>query len=381
MGLFGIVDDATIKEGMCTDIYFLRTEEILKKEGRNPLVTMEVTATSLPRGWAIFSGLQDLLTLLEGLPLSVHAMPEGSIFYTNEPVVRIQGRYLDIGRYETSILGFLCHASGVATATAHVVLAAEGKPVYSFGSRRQHPAIAGMIERSAWIGGVAGVSNLAAPEGISVVGTMPHSFIICYTSVEEAFRAFDRHAPKDVPRIMLCDTHCDEKREALTAARVGAVAVRLDTPGSRRGDLRAILEEVRWELDVAGYEEVEIFLSGGLTREDVARYCDLVDAFGVGGSIANAQVVDFALDIVEIQGTNYAKRGKRSGEKQVYELLPLSHQVQLMGRPAPADGTPLLLSWMKGGRILQQPSLQEARDRVQEILKQLNRQGASNISG
>ncbi len=371
MGFFGIVDDQTIKQGLCTDIYFLRSEEILRKEGLNPLVTLEVTTTSLPGGWGIFCGLDDVISLLEGLPFDLHSVPEGSLLYPNEPVVRITGRYADFARYETAVLGFLCHPSGVATATARIVRAAEDTPVYSFGSRRQHPAIAAMIERSAWIGGVAGVSNVMAPEGIPVVGTMPHAFIICHPSVEKAFRAFDRLAPTGIPRIMLCDTHCDEKRESLLAAETGATAVRLDTPGSRRGDMRAIIQEVRWELDEAGYESVEIFLSGGLSEEDVARYHDVVDAFGVGGAIANAQVIDFALDIVEIQGRPYAKRGKRSGVKQVYALSPLQHQVLPVDVAAPEGGVPLLRPYLEQGTVVDRPVMMEARERVQDILMYL----------
>ena len=127
--------------------------------------------------------------------------------------------------------------------------------------------------------------------------------------------------PAAVPRIMLCDTYCDEKTESLKAAGCGATAVRLDTPRSRRGDMRSIIEEVRWELDSHGYSRVKIFLSGGVTREDVIAYRDCVDAFGIGGAIANAPVIDFAMDIVEIEKKPKAKRGKRSGIKQVYELV------------------------------------------------------------
>ena len=369
--IFGIVDEATIKNGLCTDIYFIRTEEILQSEGITPLVTMEVTAASLSCGWGLFCGIEDVITLLEGLPFSLHSMPEGSIFYPNEPVVRITGNYTDFSRYETSLLGFLCHASGIATATARVVLAAEGKPVYSFGSRRQHPAIASMIERSAWIGGAAGASNVTAPEGIPVVGTMPHSFIICHSSSEQAFRAFDRFAPADVPRIMLCDTHCDEKKESLIAARAGATAVRLDTPRSRRGDMRAIVEEVRWELDAAGYESVGIFLSGGLDANQVAACRDIVDAFGVGGAIANAEVIDLSLDIVEVNGTPCAKRGKRSAVKQVYEFPSLRHLVLPADRNPPRDAIPLLQPVIENGRVLERPRMEDSRRRVQDILRLL----------
>ena len=109
---------------------------------------------------------------------------------------------------------------------------------------------------------------------------------------------------------MLCDTWCDEKSESLRAAECGATAVRLDTPRSRRGNMRAIIEEVRWELDAHGYSGVKIFLSGGVTREDVILYRDSVDAFGVGGAIANAPVIDFGMDIVEIEGKSQSQAGQ-----------------------------------------------------------------------
>ena len=369
MARFETVRDETIKKGECTDIYFVRTEETLTKEKINPMVSMEVTASALPDTWAAFCGLADVLSLLEGLPVAVDAMPEGTTFYKNEPVMRISGKYRDFCRYETAILGFLCHASGVASAAAHITRAAQGRPVYSFGSRRQHPAIAGMIERAAWIGGADGVSNTCAPKGIPVVGTMPHTFVMCYEKPEDAWRSFDNHAQKDVPRIMLCDTYCDEKSESLRAAGCGATAVRLDTPRSRRGNMRSIIEEVRWELDAHGYEKVKIFLSGGVTREDVIAYRDIVDAFGVGGAIANAPVIDFGMDFVEIEGEPKAKRGKRSGIKQVYRMPDGSHRVLPAVQKAPEGAVPLLQQFIENGRIVRQSDMQEARMRVLGDLK------------
>ena len=285
MGRFATVEDDWIRRGECTDIYFVTTEEILRRSGRNPVIAMEVTAAELPMEWAVFCGLDDVLSLMEGIPVTIDAMDEGTIFFSGEPVLRIEGHYLDFARYETAILGFLCHASGIATAAASIRHISGGKKIYSFGSRRQHPAIATMVERAAWIGGVDGVSNTAAPPDVPLVGTMPHSFVMCYPSPEEAFAAFDRYAGPDIPRIFLCDTFCDEKKESLAGARSGAQGVRLDTPRSRRGNMRAILEEVRWELDAAGYPEVQIVLSGGVTRNDIIAYRDIVDAFGVGGRL------------------------------------------------------------------------------------------------
>jgi len=365
---FDTVSDETIKTGACTDIYFVRTEETLRLADINPEVFMEVTASALPAPWAVFCGLSDVIALLEGLPVTVDAMPEGTIFFKNEPVLRISGKYRDFCRYETAILGFLCHASGVATAAAHMTLAAHRRPVYSFGSRRQHPSIARMIERAAWIGGVDGVSNTCAPEGIPVVGTMPHAFVMCYAKPEDAWRSYDQNTPKEVPRIMLCDTWCDEKTESLRAAECGATAVRLDTPRSRRGNMRSIIEEVRWELDAHGYPDVKIFLSGGVTREEVILYRDIVDAFGVGGAIANAPVIDFGLDIVSIEGLPKAKRGKRSGVKQVYELTDGQHRMQPVMQKSPVGAKALLEPFIKNGKILNGSDMQEARERVRRKL-------------
>ena len=373
MGRFATVDDETIRRGDCTDIYFIRSEEVLRKSGKNPRLAMEVTAGTLPDPWAVLCGLDDVLALLEGIPVSLDAMPEGTIFFPGEPVLRIEGYYRDFARFETAILGFLCHASGIATAAAQIRLLAGDRQVYSFGSRRQHPAISRMVERAAWIGGGDGGSNTAAPPEAPLVGTMPHSFVMCYSSPEEAFRAFDRYAPGDVPRIFLCDTFCDEKQESLAGARTGAGGVRLDTPRSRRGNMRAILEEVRWELDSAGYQGVQIVLSGGITRSDITAYCDIVDAFGVGGAIANAPVVDFAMDIVSIGTTPFAKRGKKSGIKQVWELPGSTRMLLPAGEPGPARGTPLLCPCIRDGLLLQRPPVSEARERLLSSLQKMDR--------
>ncbi|KAF1074674.1 nicotinate phosphoribosyltransferase [Methanogenium sp. MK-MG] len=380
---FGIVSDSAIMSGECTDVYFVHTDEVLRAEGCNPDVTMEITAASLPDEWGVVCGTADVLSLLEGMPLNVSAMPEGTIFYPGEPVLRISGKYLDFCTYETVILGFLCHASGVASASAHLTVIAKDKPLYSFGSRRQHPAIAGMIERAAWIGGVAGVSNTCAPAGIPLAGTMPHALIMSVGSAEAGWAAFDRYAPQHIPRIYLCDTFCDEKFEALAAARAGAEAVRLDTPRSRRGDMRSILEEVRWELDLHGFTSVKIFLSGGLTKSDIVAYGDIVDAFGVGGAIANAPVIDFSMDIVERNGKSVSKRGKKGGVKQVCLteegkriLLPESSE-------RPSGGRPLIVAALENGnRVSSDTStdtyaetssdpVSEARLRLQHFLRSL----------
>jgi len=208
-----------------------------------------------------------------------------------------------------------------------------------------------------------------------VVGTMPHAFVMCYKKPEDAWRAFDQSAPKSVPRIMLCDTYCDEKAESLRAAECGATAVRLDTPRSRRGNMRAIIEEVRWELDSHGHKDVKIFLSGGVTREDVIAYRDCVDAFGVGGAIANAPVIDFGMDIVEIEGEAKAKRGKRSGAKQVFGKKNGDHVVLPLSQKGPKGSKPLIERFITQGKVVQDAFMQDARKRVAQARRILDLPG------
>jgi nicotinate phosphoribosyltransferase len=128
--------------------------------------------------------------------------------------------------------------------------------------------------------------------------------------------------------------------------------------------MRSIIEEVRWELDAHGYPEVKIFLSGGVTREDVVAYRDNVDAFGVGGAIANAPVIDFGMDIVEIEGIPKAKRGKRSGVKQVYRMPDGGHRMVPVTQKAPVVGKSLIEPFINNGKIVKECDMQEARKRV-----------------
>jgi nicotinate phosphoribosyltransferase len=359
---FLVVSSEDIKNGVVTDRYFIWTEKILKAKGLNPFVVAEVTTSN----WGIFAGLNDVLKLMEGKPIDIYAMPEGCLFYPHEPVLTIVGRYLDFARFETALLGFICHASAVATQAFKFKLAAGDKKVFSFGTRRMHPALSATIERSAYIGGVDGVSNFAAEKyvGLKSMGTMPHALIICFGNQVEAWRAFDEVVDEDVPRTMLVDTYFDEKTEAIMAIEnVKRVdGVRLDTPSSRRGNFRKIIEEVRWELNIRGRKDVRIFVSGGVSIEDILNLRDIVDAFGVGTSIAGAKPMDFALDIVERDGKFVAKRGKRGGMKQVYrDWNKMEDDVRLFKDPAPEGKEPLLRKVMENGKILEESDMESAR--------------------
>jgi len=333
MRIFHIASDEEIKKGETTDIYFVRTKQILEAKGLDKIhVVAEITPGELPGGlpWGILCGIEETAKLLEGLPINVYAMPEGSIFHykdyygVREPVVRVEGPYGEFCIYETPMLGILCQSSGIATRAARVKKAAGKKPVISFGIRRMHPALSPLIDRAAYIGGFDGVSSLtgAKAAGTKPVGTMPHALIVVFGNQVEAWKAFDEIMPEDVPRIALVDTYYDEKTEAIMAAEAlkdRLYGVRLDTPGSRKGDFAEIIREVRWELDIRGYRNVKIFVSGGLNEKKIRVLSEAgADAFGVGTYVSNAPTIDFAMDIVEIDGKICAKRGKLGGKKEVW---------------------------------------------------------------
>jgi len=323
--MFNTASFEEIKAGETTDVYFERTKKILDEKDIHKKVKAEFIAKNLPHDyrWAVFSGLEEVLDLLEDFPVSVRAVPEGTIIKPYEPVLEIEGVYDDFCLYETPILGLICQASGIATKAARCRKAAGDKPVVSFGARRMHPAITPMVERNAYIGGSNGVAAVKSAEvlGIEPTGTMPHALILVMGDVEKAIQAFDEVIDSKVNRVALVDTFCDEKAESLKAARAlgdDLYAVRLDTPGSRRGDMLEILKEVRWELDLNGFEDVKLFVSGGINEEKILRLNPVADAYGVGTSISSAATVDYAMDIVEIEGEPVAKRGKQSGSKKLY---------------------------------------------------------------
>lgn len=211
-----------IKNGQVTDVYFRRTIEILKAKNIHKHVTAEVRAASLPEDYtyAVLTGIEEAAHLLEGLKVDVLSMDEGAVFRSGEPVMFISGDYMDFAVYETPLLGFLCQASGVATKAARCKVAAGERTVLSFGARRMHPALAPMIDRSAYIGGCDGVSVVESAEflGEEPMGTIPHALILVVGDPVEAFMMFDEVVDEDVRRIVLVDTFGDEKFEALDAA-------------------------------------------------------------------------------------------------------------------------------------------------------------------
>jgi len=336
-------------------------------------VVAEVTPGELPEEWpwGILCGIEEEAHLFEGCPVDVYAMPEGSVVYhedhkgVREPVMFIEGPYGEFCLLETPLLGLICQASGVATRAARIKKVAGKKIVVAFGIRRMHPALSPMIDRATYIGGFDAVSSLKGAEAIGAepVGTMPHALIIALRDQVKAWKAFDEIMPPEVPRVALTDTYFDEKIESIMAAETlkdRLEAVRLDTPGSRKGDFAEIVREVRWELDVRGYRHVKIFVSGGLNEKSVKVLSEAgAEAFGVGTSVSNAPTIDFAMDIVEIEGKPTAKRGKLGGKKQVWRCPEcLVDTVLPFTTPKPncpkceGETQPMLKPLIKGGKIV-----------------------------
>ncbi len=383
---FHTASEPEIKAGQVSDVYFQRTIQILKAKGLTKRVKAEIRLKSFPQAdWSfgILAGIEEVAGLLEGLPVDVWAMDEGTVFGPHEPVLVIEGTYIEWAEYETALLGLLCQASGIATKAARCKRAAGERAVISFGARRMHPALAPMIERNAFVGGCDGVAVTKAAELIDAdpTGTIPHALVLMFGDTVEALQAFHEVIDPKVRRVALIDTLQDEKFEAIRVAQAlgkDLYAVRLDTPSSRRGDFFRILEEVRWELDIRGFEHVKIFASGGIDEYEILKLNSLVDGYGVGTSIANAPVLSFALDIMEIEGKPMAKRGKRSGAKQVWRLPgALANVVLAAGKPTPVDaqGRPaeaLLKPLIKGGKIIRDlPPPRTLRDYVIEQMARI----------
>ncbi len=373
--IFWVSKEEEVKHGLTTDAYFLYTKEILEKEDLNPRVTIEVFARKVDNNWGVVLGIYEVAKLLEGMRVNVDAMEEGEIFLTNdqssiyEPVISIEANYADISIFENPILGFLCFASGVASKAARMRIVANNRSLLSFGTRRAHPFLAPTIERACYIAGFDAVSNVLGAKLMNkdAVGTMPHALILSFNDQIRAWKAFDKHMPENVKRIALIDTLYDEKVEAIMAydtLKNRLYGIRLDTPGSRRGNMRKIIEEVRWELAIRGAKDVKIFISGGLDEEDIANLADISDGFGVGTSVSSAKAIDFSFKIVEVYEDGKrlfrSKRGDLSGKKYVYRRD--FHDIVSINEKHIDGYEPLLKPLIRDGKIVREfKSIDELR--------------------
>lgn len=307
--------------GPASDVYFQRARTTLAGAHVDAVVTMDFFCSQA----GVVCGVAEAVRLLGGV---LHegdqawAVKEGDAMSKKETVLRVIAPYSRFGVYETALLGMLSSCSGWATAAREIVEAASGKRVISFGARHVHPLIGPVMEYSAVVGGCAGCATplgaqLAGLQGAS--GTMPHAMMLLFGDTVKAAVAFDKHMGDDVLRIVLVDTFKDEAEEALRVAEgLGKRlrGVRLDTPSERGGVTIDLVKEVRARLDLAGFDRVGIFISGGL---DAARIREFeaakspIHSYGVGMAISSAPPIAFTADIKEIAGQPMTKRGRIPG--------------------------------------------------------------------
>ncbi len=319
-----ILHSATHEEilsGVTTDVYFIKTNEILTRKGMADKV---VTAEVFARADGILAGMDEALQLLsKGAggthPLEMWALPEGSSFKQKEVLLRIRGRYCDFGLYETALLGTLSSASGWATAARRAKEAAGESSLLCFGARHVHPSVAPVMERAAIIGGADNASCILGAKlaGKMPAGTVPHAiFLIMGDSVKVA-QAYHEIMPSGENRTVLVDTFRDECEESLRVAEAlgeDLQFVRLDTPSERGGVTVGLVRELKARLAAAGYGHVKVTVSGGLTPERILELKAAgADAFGVGSYISGAKAIDMTMDIKEVEGHPIAKRGRIPG--------------------------------------------------------------------
>jgi nicotinate phosphoribosyltransferase len=315
-----------IATGLTSDLYFIRTREILQNL---KLDNTPVVAEVFSRKAGILCGIEECRRLLQHLDVQVEALPEGAPIEGGEVVMRIRGSYGAFGILETALLGILASSSAWATAARECVDAAGDKPVICFGARHVHPAVAPVMERAAIIGGAQGASCILGAKlaNLEPVGTVPHALFLIVGDTVTAAEAYHRLMPPDAPRTILVDTFKDEVEESLRVAEAlgsNLDAIRLDTPAERGGVTPGLVREVRARLDQAGFSHVGIFVSGGLNPQRIRELVEAgADGLGVGSYISAASPMDMTLDIKEVNGKPIAKRGRIPGLVPSDRLKPL----------------------------------------------------------
>jgi nicotinate phosphoribosyltransferase len=333
----------------------------------------------------------DLVRRLRGLRFSgeAWAMPEGTVFFPGEPILRVTAPLPEAQLVETRLLNLVHLQTLVASKAARVVLAAAGHPLVDFGLRRAHGAEAGLLAaRATYLVGFAGTSNVLAGArfGIPTSGTMAHSFVEAHEDEAVAFERFAAAQPRNV--VLLIDTYDTEAgarkvaalAERLQARQVNVAGVRIDS-----GDLEAHARLVRGILDAAGLRKTAIVASGGLDEQAIDRLVRArapIDTFAPGTKVvtsADAPFLDCAYKLVEVGGRPTWKQseGKATypGRKQVWRTVDAAGRIvgddlRLDGEAG--SGTPLLVPVMAAGqRLAPSPSLDEIRRRAAEGLASL----------
>ncbi len=309
----------------------------------------------------------------------VDAMAEGSVFFPDEPILRVTAPLPQAQLIETRVINLLHFQTVIASKAARMVLAAPGKDLVDFGLRRAHGAEAGLLAaRAAYLAGFAGTATTpaAALFGIPIFGTMAHSFIQAHDSEAAAFEAFARSRPGNI--VLVLDTYDTERaaeQVVLLANKLASDGIRISGVRLDSGDLAAHARQVRRILDAGGLADVRILASGGIDEMALSRLTAAaapIDGFGIGTSLttaADAPTLDCAYKLQEYAGRPKRKlsEGKATwpGRKQVYrwrgpdgvmkrDLVTLESDRR--------DGEALLRPVMRDGRrVAVLPALTEAR--------------------
>ena len=319
----------------------------------------------------------------------VDALPEGTVTFVNEPIVRVTASLPEAQLIETRLINLLHMETVIASKAVRCVMAAQGRMLVDFGLRRAHGAEAGVLaSRAAYLAGFTGTATVEAGRrfGIPLYGTMAHSFVQAHTDETEAFRHFAECFPEN--NTLLIDTY-----DTLEGARrVIALSKELRTKGIEigavridSGNLAESCRAVRKILDEGGCRVTKIFVSGGLDEHLIASLVSAgvpVDGFGVGTNLdasVDEPVLDCAYKLQEYAGRPTRKRsaGKATwpGIKQVERHRDLDGKFlrdEITIESEPARGERLLVPVMRGGRRVQPgPSLVSLRERVRSELASL----------
>ena len=398
---------------LMTDLYQLTMLDAYWQEGMEQRAVFELFTRRLPasRRFLLAAGLEQALEFLEGFAVTadeldwlestgkfgpaflerlgnlrftgdVWAMPEGTAFFAQEPVLRIEAPLPEAQLVESRLINLIHFQTLICSKAARCVLAAPGRTLVDFGMRRAHGAEAALLAaRAAWIAGFSGSATVLAGRrfGLPIFGTMAHSYVQAHPSEAEAFAAYARARPDGI--VFLIDTYDVDRAIDTVADMAGATsdggihvdAVRLDS-----GDLLAGARAIRERLDRRGHPEIGVFLSGDL---DEYRLEELMAAdvpatgFGVGTRLdtsADAPSIDFAYKLQAYAGQPRRQRSTGQatwpGAKQVWRSLDrdgrLSRDV-LAPADADGDGSPLLVRVMAGGRRVRGPEpLAACRERA-----------------
>jgi nicotinate phosphoribosyltransferase len=414
------LDVHSLTGALLTDLYQLNMIQAYLDHGETKPAVFEFFMRKLParRGFLMAAGLDQALEFLEHLRFSgeevawlartgrfrqnfldylsdfrftgdVHAMPEGTIYFADEPILRVTAPMPEAQLVETRLTNILHFQSLIASKAARMILAARGKVLVDFGLRRSHGAEAGlMAARASYLAGFAGTATVLAEQswGIPTFGTMAHAFIQAFDDEAEAFEKFARSRPESLT--LLIDTYDTEAaaREVvalaprLKEAGIAIRAVRLDS-----GDLAVLSESVRRILDAGGLADVTIFASGGLDEDSIAALVAAgapIDGFGVGTSLttsADVPALDCAYKLEEYAGLPRRKRstGKATwpGRKQVWRRYGQDGRMTGDVMSVETDvqaGEPLLVPVMQSGRrITPGQTLADCRERAARDLARL----------